>query len=230
MVKFGRLAKHGSGRDLQPDQPGLNQSVETVDQQFVEYFPRFYRVFSNDLENSAGTILVFKCIKHKIAMGENKRSIEVLTSLIKINNDRIVGYQKAASYVNPSNVMLKTLFYHNVEESHTCKKELLEKVAELGGDPANEMPTTGGKIHRAWMDVKATFFGRDCSAMLDTCLFGEEAVQKAYKEAVQVSEGFPEEIRDLIRIQKSLLKMSRDLICNMKNQYQEVAETIIARS
>ena len=117
-------------------------------------------------------------------MGENKLIVEVLTGLIKINNDRIEGYQKAASYVNPSNVMLKTLFYHNVEESHTCKKELLEKVAELGGDPTNEMPTTGGKIHLAWMDVKVTIFGRDNSSMLDTCLFGEEAVQKVYKEAV----------------------------------------------
>ena len=163
-------------------------------------------------------------------MGENKRIMAVLTGLIKINNDRIEGYQKAASYVNPSNVMLKTLFYHNVEESHTCKKELLEKVAELGGDPTNEMPTTGGKIHRAWMDVKVTFFGRDSSSMLNTCLFGEEAVQKAYIEAVQVSEGFPEEIRDLIRIQKNLLKMSQDLICNMKNQYQEVTEAIITAS
>lgn len=163
-------------------------------------------------------------------MGENKLILEVLTGLIKINNDRIEGYQKAASYINPSNVMLKTLFYHNVEESHTCKKELLEKVAELGGDSTNEMPTTGGKIHRAWMDVKATIFGRDSNSMLNTCLFGEEAVQKAYNQAVQVGEGFPEEIRDLIGIQKRLLKMSQDLICNMKNQYQEVAETIIAGS
>ena len=80
------------------------------------------------------------------------------------------------------------------------------------------------------MDVKVTFFGRNSNSLLNTCLFGEEAVQKAYKEAVQVSEGFPEEIRDLIRIQKSLLRMSQDLICNMKNQYQDVAETIIAGS
>lgn len=163
-------------------------------------------------------------------MGENKLIMEVLTGLIKINNDRVEGYQKAVSNINPSNVMLKTLFYHNIEESHTIKKELLEKVVELGGDPNNEMATTAGKIHRAWMDVKATLFGHDNNSTLNTCLFGEDASQKAYKEAVKVSEDFPDEIRDLIRHQKNLLRMSQDLIRNMRDQYQEVEETIIAGS
>ena len=89
------------------------------------------------------------------------------------------------------------------------------------------MPTTGGTIHRAWMDVKVTFFGRNSNSLLNTCLFGEEAVQKAYKEAVQVSEGFPEEIRDLIRTQKSLLRMSQDLICNMKINIRKLRRLLL---
>lgn len=163
-------------------------------------------------------------------MRAKKLILEVLTGLIKINNDRIDGYQKAASIINPSNVMLKTLFYHNVEESRTCKKELLEKVAELGGNPTNEMVTAAGKIHRAWMDVKATLFGHDCKSMLNACVFGEEAAQKAYNEALAACEEFPEEIRDLIQHQKNLLRMSQNLIYNMRDQYQEVEESMISRS
>jgi len=47
---------------------------------------------------------------------ENKIAIEVLNDLIKINNDRIAGYEKAAENVEKSDVMLKTLFYQIAEK------------------------------------------------------------------------------------------------------------------
>ena len=57
---------------------------------------------------------------------ENTIAIEVLNDLIKINNDRITGYEKAAENVEKDDVMLKTLFYQVAEESQEYKKEGLQ--------------------------------------------------------------------------------------------------------
>lgn len=152
---------------------------------------------------------------------ENKIAIEVLNDLIKINNDRIAGYEKAAENVDKSDVMLKTLFYQVAEESHEYKKELTDRVVALGGEPATSS-TAPGKIYRAWMDVKATFSGDDAKAMLEACEFGEDAAQKAYKTALDRSEEYPASVRHLIEDQKNMLKMSHDLIRSRRDEYKEI--------
>jgi uncharacterized protein (TIGR02284 family) len=152
---------------------------------------------------------------------ENKVAIEVLNDLIKINNDRIAGYEKAAENVDKADVMLKTLFYQIAEESQEYKKELIDRVTALGGEPATSS-TAPGKIYRGWMDVKATFSGDDAKAMLESCEFGEDAAQKAYKQALDRSEEYPASVRHLIEDQKNMLKMSHDLIRNRRDEYKEV--------
>src|SRR5436189_6315517 len=108
-------------------------------------------------------------------MGENKPIIEVLNDLIQINNDRIEGYQKAVDNVGPNNVMLKTLFYQIAEESHTCKRELTEKVVSLGAEPAEAKTTVAGKVYRVWMDIKSRFSGNDTKSRINDCVYGEVA-------------------------------------------------------
>jgi uncharacterized protein (TIGR02284 family) len=152
---------------------------------------------------------------------ENKIAIEVLNDLIKINNDRIEGYEKAAENVDKSDVMLKTLFYQIAEESQEYKKELSDRVIALGGEPVSSS-TAPGKIYRAWMDVKATFSGDDAKAMLEACEYGEDAAQKAYKQALDRSEEYPASVRHLIEDQKNMLKMSHDLIRSRRDEYKEI--------
>jgi len=152
---------------------------------------------------------------------ENKIAIEVLNDLIKINNDRIAGYEKAAETVDKSDVMLKTLFYQIAEESQEYKKELKDRVVALGGEPSSSS-TAPGKIYRAWMDVKATFSGNDAKAMLEACEFGEDAAQKAYKQALDRSEEYPASVRHLVEDQKNMLKMSHDLIKSRRDEYKEI--------
>jgi uncharacterized protein (TIGR02284 family) len=152
---------------------------------------------------------------------ENKTAIEVLNDLIKINNDRIAGYEKAAENVEKTDVMLKTLFYQTAEESQAYKKELTERVIALGGEPSTSS-TAPGKIYRGWMDVKATFSGDDSKAMLEACEYGEDAAQKAYKQALERSEEYPASVRHLIEDQKNMLKMSHDLIRSKRDEYREV--------
>jgi uncharacterized protein (TIGR02284 family) len=156
-------------------------------------------------------------------MNDNKKIITVLNDLIKINIDRITGYEKAINDLNASEVMLKTLFNQVAEDSHDIKSQLTEKVVALGGEPASDR-TVPGAIYQTWMDVKATFSGHDTGSTLEACEFGEDAAQRAYKEAQKAAEDdFPADIKHMITSQKNLLKMSHDLIKTQRDQHKELA-------
>lgn len=155
-------------------------------------------------------------------MNDNKKTIMVLNDLIKINVDRITGYEKAIKNLDDSEVMLKTLFNQVSEDSEDIKSQLTEKVKALGGEPADHR-TAPGTIYQAWMDVKATFSGHDTGSTLEACEFGEDAAQRAYKEALKVADEFPADIKHMISSQKNLLKMSHDLIKTQRDQHKEIA-------
>ena len=148
-------------------------------------------------------------------------SIEILNDLIKINNDRVKGYEKAIENTETLEAELKTLYARMAEESYDCIRELSEAVVKAGGEPAAET-TVPGKIYHAWMDVKATFTGQDTKSTLAACEFGEDAAQKAYEKALEKDSPLPQEVYDLIARQKSLLKGSHDLIRQYRDQYAEV--------
>ncbi|HEU5289172.1 MAG TPA: PA2169 family four-helix-bundle protein [Cyclobacteriaceae bacterium] len=156
-------------------------------------------------------------------MEDYTKVIAVLNDLIKINGDRITEYEKAAASLNNSELMLKALFYQMSDESLEINYHLADKVIELGGEPANES-SVPGRIYHLWKDIRATFSGEDTAALtvLEMCDFGEDATQWAYKEVIEQSNDFPEEIRRMIMKQQFLLKMSQDLIRNQRNQDHEV--------
>lgn len=152
---------------------------------------------------------------------DNKKAIDVLNDLIRINNDRIEGYEKASENIDQSDVMLKTLFYQIAEESRSFRRELTDRVESLGGEPARDT-TASGKIYRVWMDVKVTFSGNDSKSTLNACEFGEDAALRAYRQALEESAKGSTSVRQLIEDQMGLLKMSHDLIRKRRDEFQEV--------
>jgi uncharacterized protein (TIGR02284 family) len=151
-------------------------------------------------------------------MKPNEKDIEVLNDLVQINNDRITGYEKAADESRDIDVDLRSIFARMAEESRQYKSELISLVTKLGGEPATGT-TASGKIYRAWMDVKATFTGKDRHAILASCEYGEDAAQKAYKDALG-EDGVSVEVREVITKQKASLRTSHDLI----KQYRDMHE------
>lgn len=144
-------------------------------------------------------------------MALNENVVEILNDLIQINNDRIEGYQRAASELEAEDNDLKGTFSKMQSESRQYLSELTQEVVKLGGEPSKGT-TASGKIYRAWMDVKATFSGKDRKAILASCEFGEDAAQKAYEAALSSDESLPMEVRQLIANQKAALKTSHDQI------------------
>jgi uncharacterized protein (TIGR02284 family) len=140
----------------------------------------------------------------------SKETIEVLNDLVTINNDRIVGYERALEETNTQDADLKILFTSMIDESRKIRIDLAGEVQALGGE-FEAGTTTSGKLYRAWMDVKAVFTGHDRHAVLTNCERGEDAAQDAYKDALSEN-NVPGYIRTMLEAQKQILKASHDRI------------------
>lgn len=134
----------------------------------------------------------------------------LLNDLILINNDRVVGYQKAIEELKPEDSDLKLLFQEKVNQSNGFKSELTQKISSTD-DVIETGTTNAGKIYRVWMDVKAFFGGSDRKVILDNCEDGEDAALAAYNDAL-ASEGLTSEARTLITQHLAALNISHDKI------------------
>ena len=146
----------------------------------------------------------------------NEKTTEILNDLISINNDRIDGYNKAEKETSDKDTDLQTLFRQMASESRSYVNDLSKYVASAGDQPTDKT-SLSGKIYRTWMDMKATFTGKDRKAILASCEFGEDAAQKAYDQALSSDAELPAEIRQLIMDQKSSLKKSHDYIKSLRD-------------
>lgn len=147
---------------------------------------------------------------------QHENQIEVLNDLIKINNDRIEGYRKAAEQLKEDRSNLIPVFDKLQAESLANKTDLNNEVLRLGGSP-DDGTTAGGKLYRAWMDVKATFGGDNPASVLVSCEGGEDAAKRAYKSALESND-----LGDSISIvsnQQSAQLQSHDQIKMLRDQY-----------
>lgn len=140
-----------------------------------------------------------------------ERSVEVLNDLIEINNDRIAGFLHAAKDLGEGDADLKTLFEGFRDESETCVGELSSAVIQLGGESESGTSATGA-IHRAWLDVKATFTGHDRKSVLAECERGEDAIKKAYRDALSPDNGLTAEQIALVSRQQQGIIAAHDRI------------------
>src|SRR3954469_25085386 len=108
----------------------------------------------------------------------HEKTVEILNTLIQINNDRIQGYLTAAKETQEMD--LKDLFGQLAHTSQKCKQALADEVTKLNGT-VTESTTTSGKIFRAWMDIKTALTNHDRKAIIDSCEFGEDAAKETYE-------------------------------------------------
>ena len=150
-------------------------------------------------------------------METTSATIENLNDLIQINNDRIQGYEDAIKDLKDGDTELKSLFTNLIGESHQFKLELGTEVQTLGGDIETDT-TFSGKIHRAWMSVKDAF-GKTEKSVLENCEFGEDAILKAYKSALE-DETLPAYVREIVTRQQGVLQTAHDKVKALRDANQ----------
>ncbi|MVN92488.1 PA2169 family four-helix-bundle protein [Mucilaginibacter aquatilis] len=147
-----------------------------------------------------------------------EKSVEIINDLIEINNDRADGFQKALKDLEGGESDLKSLFEEYSSQSRQFSQELTALAAQHGGDTETGN-SVSGTLHRAWIDVKALFTGSDRKAILAECERGEDAIKKAYREAL--AEGvLPAEAITLIAKQAQAIGQSHDRIKALRDSAQ----------
>lgn len=149
---------------------------------------------------------------------KNDESIDVLNSLITINNDRIQGYETAIDETEDQD--LKTLFSQFIQTSRNCKNELITAVTKLGGTP-EDGTRVDGKIYRAWMDFKAMVTGKDRKAILSSCEYGEDVAVNTYEKALKDPD-LASEYYSLVTAQSSKIKADHDTVRNLRDALVDV--------
>jgi uncharacterized protein (TIGR02284 family) len=150
-----------------------------------------------------------------IIMENTKATTETLNDLILINNDRITGYERALSDLKDDDTSLKYVFTNMIGESHQFKMEIATEVAVLGKD-IETGNSTSGKLHHTWLDVKAAFSGHSKKSVLDECEFGEDAILKAYKTAIDL-EYLPAYIKSMLTKHEVILQAAHDKIKSLRD-------------
>jgi uncharacterized protein (TIGR02284 family) len=105
-----------------------------------------------------------------------------LHELLLFVNDRVEGYQRAASESKDSE--LQSYYRQLVSQSQQFASRLNNYLRQQDG--GRETSTTlKGKFYRLWMETKAAVTGYDEQAILGSNVYGEEWAIKAYEEALQ---------------------------------------------
>lgn len=144
----------------------------------------------------------------------NEKSIDVLNTLVTINNDRIEGYETASEATEEQD--LKDLFSRFITTSQECRHELVSEINAMGGEPS-ESTKTSGKFFRAWMDVKAALTGNDRKAILNSCDRGEEEAQDTYDGVLEDDlQHLNAKQQSMIFSQKSTLKTDQEHIRSLR--------------
>ncbi len=154
-------------------------------------------------------------------MSTDNKLTDVLNDLIKITNDRTKGYVNAAEESGSIDVDLQAVFNKMADQSRKFAAALTSEVGKLGGEPATGT-SASGSIHRAWLDVKGTFTGKNRQAILDSCEFGEDAAQKAYRTALGSDAEISADTRQIITDQQESLKTSHDTIKKLRDAQKAV--------
>ncbi len=145
-----------------------------------------------------------------------EKSFEVLNDLIEINNDRVAGFDRAIKELKDNDSDLKTLFEQFRNDSRDYVHELSVAINSNGGEPEMTTSTTGA-IHRAWLDVKGAFTGNDRKSILEECERGEDAIKKAYQEALLPESELSPEFSALLTRQQQQILLAHNQIKAMRD-------------
>jgi uncharacterized protein (TIGR02284 family) len=154
-------------------------------------------------------------------MENHKDLIGVLNDLIRINHDRVEGYQKAIESLKATDIDLKTIFTNMVNHSSQFSEELKNEVVRLGAEPAKDS-TQSGKIYRVWMDIRAGISASDRKSIIALCEFGEDAALKAYNAALESDAEIPASVRQIIVDQRSNIEKAHDVVKRYRDMHEAI--------
>jgi uncharacterized protein (TIGR02284 family) len=108
--------------------------------------------------------------------------LDALNRLLTRNHDAERGYQEASENVKDNE--LKSLFLAQSRQRAEFAMELDREIRALGGEPDNST-SIAADLHRAWINVKATFASNDDKATVQECQRGDQDALENYNSVLQ---------------------------------------------
>lgn len=160
-------------------------------------------------------------IEKMVDMENSKtKTVEILNSLVEVNNDRIQGYETAMREAKDS--QLKVEFSLFIVTSKRCVMELCDEIKRLGGNPIGTNKTSG-KFFKLWMDLEKTISENLNRALLDSCVFREDIAIGNYDDwLIDDVKNIVDERHNMMILtqrtelyrEREKLKALRELICS----------------
>ena len=145
----------------------------------------------------------------------NEKSVELLNTIIEINNDRVAGYERAVEETEEPG--LGNLFSECAETSKKCRQELIVEVQRLGGAPTRNTKVAGD-VFRAWMSIKTELTAHHNKPILNSCVLGEEAALEVYDNALNNHlDDLTDEQQTLLNNQRVLLRYEYDKLKSQRD-------------
>ncbi len=150
-------------------------------------------------------------------MESNQNDPNILNDLIKINNDRIEGYELAIDLANEQgDGAHEAVFKERIAQSEKFITELTPLV-ELAGQYATDRTKLSGELFRLWMVIKSKLSRGDLQDLLQQCERGETAFSEVYSKALEEADKLSVGAKNLIQIQLSQQREAHENIKIMRD-------------
>jgi uncharacterized protein (TIGR02284 family) len=132
---------------------------------------------------------------------------QTLEKLIDFLRDSHQGFTDLGNHLQDEKA--KLFFLKETQERANFAGELENELHRLGVKDVEQSGMISGKVHRAWGELKAHLGGSD-HTILETAEQGEDAIKKAYAEALDTH--LPGDVRDLLTRQQAHIQHSHDTV------------------
>ncbi len=148
-------------------------------------------------------------------MTTSMTNVQVLNDLVRINYDRIEGYQAAKKSVDEIDDDIIDLFTEMIGQSRHFLASLKAELMKAG---EKNMPgNLTGQLYSNWLDINASINCNVWHHILNAFELRESAAQKAYESALCMTD-LTEDMKSMIRLQKSELWDSYFLIKKFRDK------------
>lgn len=142
----------------------------------------------------------------------NEKVTATLKKLVDVLRDSHEGFLTLEKHLKDESA--RTFFLKESQQRANYAGELENELHRLGVADVHQSGMLSGAVHRGWGELKARLGGGD-HELLATAEQGEDAIKKAYKEALE--EHLPGDVRDLLLRQQTGIEAGHDTVKAMRD-------------
>ena len=142
-----------------------------------------------------------------------KNPNEVTDDLIETLKDGREGFKQAAE--NVKDPQLKSLFDDYSRQRARFVVELRSKSPNSDHRGTDVSGSSGGALHRGWINLKSALTGGDDHAILAECERGEDSAVEEFRKAL--NDGLPADVQQIVSRQYAEIKVTHDRIRDLRD-------------